>query len=328
MLKAMRQAGIALVTLLSFGCATVRVPVASAGEPAEPEGAIAPPMLDLWLESADPVPAAQRDQAEQQARAALEQALRGRRVAQHAQGAADPVLFVREKAVGLTDARRSQQTWAKVGIVVGIVVVVAVVVIAIASGKGGGSGGKVAAAPAASPVTHATVPVAMRPHLLPPPPPIVPTVGHAVHLPRGWAPRVYGPEVPFIDWGFDFYLPPEPLVLQPEGDEPPPAFPPDDGPSPMIADAEPPAPAAEPEPAPPPPPPALELPALLESADFPVSDRGFFAGPRTSLQVDLLDRATGRPVWTRAVAGDVDPLDPAAVARLMNDALEGQDWSR
>jgi len=322
---------VALLTLLAFGCATVRVPVASAGDPAEPEGAIAPPMLDLWLESSDPVPPAERDRAGQQAREALDQALQGRRVAPHAQGAADPVLFVRERGVGLTAARRSQQTWAKVGIVVGIVVVVAVVVIAIASGKGGESGSKAAgAAHVATPVTHATVPVVMRPHVVPAPlpGPVVPGVGHAAHLPRAWGPRVYGPDVPFIWWDFNFYVPPEPLVLAPEGDEPPPAFAVDDGPSPIIADAEPPAPEQQPEPPPPPPPPELQLPLLAESVDFPVQDRGFFAGPRTALQVDLLDRATGRAVWTRAVADDVDPLDARAVARLMDDALEGQDWSR
>ncbi len=125
----------ALATLFCFGCATVRVPVSSAAEPADAPGTVAPPLLELWLESSETVRPAERDDAERQARAAIDAALARHQVAPGALGAADAVLFARERAVALTSARRSQQTWAKVGIVAGIVVVVAVVVIAAVAGK-------------------------------------------------------------------------------------------------------------------------------------------------------------------------------------------------
>jgi hypothetical protein len=143
---------------------------------------------------------------------------------------------------------------------------------------------------------------------------------------------VYGPDVPFVFYFdfFDFWVPPQPLVLQPE-DPDEPYFTPDEPPTPL-ADGQPlpeeevvPAPAV---PEPPPPPPSMELPPLAEAADFPVGDRSFFAGPRTAVQIDLLDRATGRVLWSRAVAGDADPLDAGAVANLVSDALDGEDWAR
>jgi hypothetical protein len=48
----------------------------------------------------------------------------------------------------------------------------------------------------------------------------------------------------------------------------------------------------------------------------------------TALQLDLLDRATGRTLWSRAIRTDADPLDAAAVAKVLDEALAGQDWAR
>ena len=62
--------------------------------------------------------------------------------------------------------------------------------------------------------------------------------------------------------------------------------------------------------------------------NFPVEDRGFFEGPKTSVQLDLLDRATGRLLWSKAVTADEDPADVKAVAKLLDNAFAGQTWAR
>src|SRR5439155_934710 len=49
---------IALLTLFAFGCATVRIPVTAPDEPADGAGVIAPPIVELWIESSDQVPPA------------------------------------------------------------------------------------------------------------------------------------------------------------------------------------------------------------------------------------------------------------------------------
>ncbi len=142
---------VALATLLCFGCATVRVPVSSSAEPADAPGTVAPPLLELWLESSEAVRPAEQTQAERQARAAIDAALAQHEIQAGALGAGDAVLFVRERGVALTEARRKQQLWAKVGLVAGIVVVVVVVVIAAVAGsnsKRSSSSSKPAAAPA------------------------------------------------------------------------------------------------------------------------------------------------------------------------------------
>src|SRR5260370_18830261 len=279
MLRAMRR--ICLFTLLTFGCTTVRVRVAPLGEPADAPGTIAPPMTELWLESDGPVPQAARAQADQRARAAVDSALGGREIAGSAMGARDPVLFVRERAVGVTDSRRSQQTWAKIGMVVGVVVVIAVVVIAVVAGKQKGVPGTSAAHASGAPhlVRAASVPV--RPRV-----PVIPTIGHARPLPHGYLPRGYAPGWPIFFY-LDFYVPPRPLVLLPEGPEEP-YFAPDRA-APFPAPP-PPDPAAEDEPPVPPPaapePPPLQLPPLSDAAALPVRDRSLFSGPQTSVQLD------------------------------------------
>ncbi|MGE5047972.1 MAG: hypothetical protein ACM3PC_05350 [Deltaproteobacteria bacterium] len=315
---------IAVLTLVAFGCATVRVPVAPLGQPADAPGTVAPPLTELWLESSEEVPPDQARKAEAQARAAIESALAGREIPSDAAGASDAVLFVRERAVALTGARRSQQAWAKVGIVAGVVVVIAVAVVALT--RGGNSQAPSAKAPkATTPVKPRGVPVspAVRP---------APSLGRAVPLRPG---RVYSPSPVFVGFSVNFWIAPQPLVLAPDTAEeqwyapppPPPllAEPAQGEEPPALADA-PPAPDAQPEPAAPAPP--MELPALLEPLTFRVEERGLFAGPVTALQLDLVDRATGRAVWSKAVSADADPLDAAAVARVLDDALAGQGWAR
>jgi hypothetical protein len=320
------------LVLLTFACATVRVPVSPAGEPADAPGAIAPPVAELWLESSGPIGETERAQAEGRAHAALDSALRGRRIAGSALGASDPVLFVRERAVGVTDARRSQQTWAKVGLVVGIVVVVAVVIVALAAGHKSGAPASVGSHAAPAPLTRAAgVPVRAAPAVASPAvaSPAAGTIGRVQHLP---APRIYyGPAFPiFFDFGF--YLPPRPLVLLPEGpdgayvaDDPVSPLAPGPPPPPEEEDAQPP-----PEPAVPAPPPAppMELPPLSDEASFAVGERGFFAGPHTAVQLDVVDRATGRVLWSQTAADDADPMDPEAMKKLIDGALEGAAWAR
>jgi hypothetical protein len=311
----------ALWTLLAFGCTTVRVPVTAPEQPADAPGTIAPPITELWLESSEEVPPAVAAAADARARAALSAALAGVEVPASAAGATDAVLFVRERAVGLTEERRSQQTWAKVGIVLGIVVVAAVAVfLAVKGGKGSPAQAK------AAPPSSGHAPVAVRPQVVPaiPRPPVPPSVGHAVPFP---GPYRTGPvQVGFF---FQFWIPPRPLVLAPE-------TPPDDpwgAPGPPLAlDAASYDPDEVAEPPPPDPGPmaavALQLPPLAEAVNFPVEDRGLFSGPHTALQLDLVDRASGRLLWSRAVAGGEDPLDEGAMSKLLDEALEGQRWAR
>ncbi|MGZ6125156.1 MAG: hypothetical protein ACXWLR_09360, partial [Myxococcales bacterium] len=104
-------------------------------------------------------------------------------------------------------------------------------------------------------------------------------------------------------------------------------------PIPYAPDA--PAPHDEPGLAEPPPPEpdsiaavALQLPPLSDTVTFKVEDRGFFAGPQTALQLDLLDRATGQLLWSKAVNADADPLDATAVSKVLDEAFGGVSWAR
>lgn len=317
---------VALLTLLCFGCATVRVPVTPAAEPADAPGTIAPPLVELWMESSETVPAAERGQAAERAREAIGAALSRREVSQGALGAGDAVLFVRERAVGLTPARRTQQNWAKVGIVAGIVVVVAVAVAAAMSGgesrrrppsapagNAKPAAGDVAVKPRAS---AAGAPAAGGPRAGPAGPPSRAPAARPLPPPRAYV-YGYAPAPLFID--LDFVVAPRPLVLRedppPDADEPYPGAPPPPADEPETRSE----PAAQPQ---------LQLPPLSETAGFAVEERGFFAGAQTALQLDLLDRATGAVLWSQAVRGDVDPLNPEEVSALLDQALEGAAWAR
>src|SRR5205814_2418166 len=167
-------------TLLAFGCATVRVPATAPADPADAAGVVAPPIVELFIESSDPVSPELAAKLDAQARSALAEALSAREIRSDAGGARDAVLFVRERAVALTEARHSQQTWAKVGIVVGFAVVVAAVVVLAVSGKGSSSSvGKPAKAP-----TPKAAPLAVKPRAVPvSAPKVAPTAARVVPLP-------------------------------------------------------------------------------------------------------------------------------------------------
>ncbi len=54
--------------------------------------------------------------------------------------------------------------------------------------------------------------------------------------------------------------------------------------------------------------------------------RGFFSGDDTVVQFDLLDRATGKLLWSKEAHGG-DPRDPDDVRRMVNEALDGTTWA-
>lgn len=332
----MRKSSLALFTLFTFACTTVRVPVSSLGEDqGVATGAIAPPQIELWLESGEAVSAGESSEAGRAAREALDQALANREITAAALGARDPLLVVRERAVARTPSRRHDQTAAIVGMVVGIVVVVAVVAVLVVSSKSSpkaalppkGTGGPAALAP-----PHATPPAVVRvpaPHAGPlNPTPPQGRVGAGFHLePYGdWpAPGFYFN--PFWDLSFGGALEPEPLVLAPREDGPSRSSwsAPDaetDAASALVASAPPPP---EEDAAPEAPPVTLELPP---PPDFTPDERGFFAGDDTVLELDLLDRATGRLLWSKVAQDNADPRDAGALSRMIDEALIGQPWIR
>jgi hypothetical protein len=345
---------VALLTVFAFGCTTIRVPVSSlGGELGAIRGAIAEPQLELWIESADPVPPAEAAKAEGAARAALAQALEGRGVPE---ASADAVLLVRERAVARTDSRRRSQGWATVGIVVGVVVVVAAVVIAIVTGSKGspktvprpasppapapprsaaaaparaGSAPGARSAPARTPAVRpapqraAVGPVPAPPRVAPLPAPRPAPVPAPRYAPY-YAPY-YGPHDGFdVAIGLELVFPlppPEPLVLAPPqvpGYAETPdagAFAPGSG---AVDDEE--APDEEPLP-----PPALLLPP---PQPFDVEQRGFFAGDVVQLELVLLDQRTGRTLWSKVVRRDVDPRDAREIAAVVQEALADQAWAQ
>jgi hypothetical protein len=138
-----------------------------------------------------------------------------------------------------------------------------------------------------------------------------------------WAPT---PTVdPLFWWDLSWHADTRPVFYR---DEEPPA-------PAILADAPPPPPDAEPAPAeepdqPPPPPepvgpPSLELPEPPDFSDL--SDRGFFSGDDTVIQLALMDQATGQLLWSKVVHDDVDPLDPGEMKHLVDQALAGQSWA-
>ena len=307
---------VALLTLLCFGCTTVRVAVTSPSEVVDAPGSVAPPVVELWLESPEPVQHAVSDAARTDAEAAISQAVYALQISPSALGAQDPVLFVRERGVTLTSSREHQQTWAKIGIVAAVA---AVVVAAVASSRHGGGGGHH--------FTRAAVPKAGGGGAVAVRPVVRPVTPIAARPPR-YLPRYSsGPPI-FI--GVSFYVPPRPLVLAPDPDEQDPLpFPPD---GPLVAMGDPAPPGLEEAPDEGPPPPeavaTLELPPLSAPADFDVDERGFFDGNRIGLQLDLLDRATGQLLWSKPVSSGGNPCSESDVSWLLREALHGQTWAR
>ncbi|HEX4384217.1 MAG TPA: hypothetical protein VH083_14755 [Myxococcales bacterium] len=284
--------GIALLTLCAFGCTTVRVPASRMGEAQDASGTLAPPMVELVLESAKPVPPVQSAEVASQARGAIAQAMQDVQVSRTAMGAWDAVLYVRERGVAQTSSLKTHQTVAKIAIVVAVA---AVVVLLVASkGRGGGHSLHVPA----HHVGH--VAAALVPHH---PVPIRPRAPVAT---RGSRHPPFSFDVSF--WSDE----PEPAWLH----------------APLIGEDE---PDGDWEQGPLPPaewmPPKVRLPYLQPPATFDVEERGYFTGPQMALQFDLADRATGEVLWTRTVASDGNPCDAGDVRALVVAALQNHPWA-
>src|SRR2546421_8543361 len=110
---------IALLTLFAFGCATVRIPVTAPDEPADGAGVIAPPIVELWIESSDQVPPELAASTEARTRSALGAALAECEIPSDAAGATDAALFTPQRAGAGTQAPPCPQDRAKGGTVVG-----------------------------------------------------------------------------------------------------------------------------------------------------------------------------------------------------------------
>jgi hypothetical protein len=63
----------------------------------------------------------------------------------------------------------------------------------------------------------------------------------------------------------------------------------------------------------------VSLPPLPPLA---LDDRGFFDGDTLRLELTLVDRATGAPLWVKRVEKGVDPRDAKAVRALLDGALD------
>lgn len=278
---------LALFVTFAYGCATVRVPASAIGPVVPVHDGAAEPQVELWLESGQDVTPAEADRATVEARAALERALASRRVTEGEQ-----LLVVRAQGVSRTPSRKADQQAAVAGMVVGAVVIVAAVVVAIVAGKGGGGkgGGKVGGAkirPAPAPVASVPRP-APRPVAVPRPvrPAPVASRPHRSPVHLGVHADVHVPyPVPRDDtFASGVYLG---RVHEPEASGGAPA-----------------------ELALPPPPP------------LDVDRRGFFAKDLLRLELTLVDRATGAPLWVKTVEGEIDPRSAEAVKALLDGALD------
>jgi hypothetical protein len=157
---------VVLVTLLAFGCATVRQPAPPAwlGAPAGAAAPLAPtriePDLELWMEGTGPIDEGEAARARDASLEALSRA-----IADHGLDAAagDDAVLVRARGVVRTDERKRAQVWSVIGFVVTVVVVV---VSAILSTKGR-SGSKAPSQQAAAPAPPRTPPA--HPRAAPPP---------------------------------------------------------------------------------------------------------------------------------------------------------------
>jgi hypothetical protein len=276
---------VAVLTAFAFGCATVRVPASTIPDSSPVHGSFAEPQVELWLESGRNVSPAESAEASAQAKAALQSALSRVSAPQ-----GDAILAVRAQGVARTSSRKTDQRAATAGIVVGAVVVVAAVVVALVASKGKGGGGSAArVASAAKPV----------PRVRPAPPP-------GALLPRA-VPRSGGSVSVNVFAGID--------------------VPPPDAPPGQYVYVDPPPVWGEPvSPPPPPPPPGGEITAvsLRPPPPLDLEQRGFFDGDTVRLELVVVDRHSGAPLWTKTVDGEIDPRDAAAVEQLLYDAVADQ----
>jgi hypothetical protein len=179
--------GIALLTLITFGCATARPPEHGPSPLTGRRLALAEPHLELWMEGTKPVDPRESAEALAKSREALALAVESRGL-----DAPDPdaLVVIRERAVARTGERKTAQAWSVAGLVVGFVVVVVVAVVLAKSGKKSGKSASTsrhashAAVPAPGP-RGTLPPYAVAPRFAPPPPAVNVFVGFDVVVPVG-----------------------------------------------------------------------------------------------------------------------------------------------
>ncbi len=297
--------GVALLTLLTFGCTTVRVPASAIAPTVAVRAGAAEPQVELWLESAHHVSPEESARAVAQARAALQQALAERQVAD-----GDAVLVVRAQGVSRTRSRRNDQHAAVAGIVVGAVALVAVAVVALVASKGDVKVPSLRGGAVARAAPH--VPVVRPPRPLPVPIPVAPAPS-----PRAFPPMRPGPGGLQVGGRIDVGV-----EVAPGAPEPPP-----DGPSEReeARTTEPEASWVEPLPL------AVEEIAsvtLPPPRPLDVEGRGFFDGDQLRLELVLVDRHSGVPLWVKTIEENVDVRDARAVRQVLDRALaDPSGWS-
>jgi hypothetical protein len=297
---------VVILTLLTFGCATVRAPVSAIGPTCPVHGNTAEPQVELWLESAaDPTPS-ESARAVADAREALRRALQDRNLWD------GDILVVRAQAVSRTRSHRADQHAAIAGIVIGAVAIIALAVVM--------SGGRNAPVPMLGGRVAAK---AYRPGAVSPPggyrpggfdPGVVPA--RPVVGPNAPRPRLAPPSGPS---GVDVHV--DAAV------EIPPAY--DAGPA-VEAYAEEVPPAAEYAIAPLPVTATERLSAVTLPAPLPltVSHRGFFDGDWVRLELAVVDARTGAVRLTKTVVEDVDVRDARRIRQVIDDALSTWDgWT-
>jgi hypothetical protein len=71
----------------------------------------------------------------------------------------------------------------------------------------------------------------------------------------------------------------------------------------------------------------LQVVALEPPPRLPVEARGFFQGDSLLVELVLVDRHTGRPLWRKTVERDIDPRNAPKVRAMLDEALAVGDWT-
>ncbi|HEX7622540.1 MAG TPA: hypothetical protein VF400_03135 [Anaeromyxobacteraceae bacterium] len=182
---------VALLTCLTFACATARqqVPGSDLEPPPDERIALAEPQLELWMEGTHAVDPAEEARALEASRNALADALDGRGLE-----APDPeaLLVVRARAVARTEERKQAQVWSGVAfVIVFVVVIIATIALSRSRSSSGPRGGPGHAVLPAGPRGGASGPAYFAPRRYAPPPPVGVFIGLNVAIP-------VGPPPPFI----------------------------------------------------------------------------------------------------------------------------------
>jgi hypothetical protein len=297
---------LALATTVTFGCATVRVPASAIADPVPVHDGYPEPQVAIWVEDTNGVSPEESRRASEAARAAIVEAISGR-----TEYEGDAVLVVRAQGVTRTPARRKDQNLAIAGIVVGSVVVVAAVVAMVVAGKGKGGGGAAKAKAAPKPAAGAKVAAAAGSGVRVAPAPGRGMVPKPLSRHASRRPRVV---VPSVGVWIDATGTPAPAPLPaPDRAEAPAREPAswDDDASDEDGSAE--------------APPVAEV-SLAAPPELPLAQRGFFARDELLLELVLVDRHDGTPLWRKEVHAKVNPCDARAVRRVVDGALGSEGW--